>query len=252
MTVIAEVVLRGVSREEYAAVRAECRWLEEPPDGGIAHLTWWDGEDCRNVDAWADEDAFAAFGEQRLGPAMARAGVGVQPEVTFHPAHEVYRTSAGVDGEGAPASASDVEVLRRGYAAFAAGDVPAALAIFDDGLDWYTPDSVEFGGRFRGPQEVAGFFGRLPQHFAELNVQPQTFLDAGGTVVVLGRLSGRTAADRPFDLPFVHVWTLRNGKATSFTENFDTARMNEALGPAAAPRPQIPAQPGSPEQPTRV
>jgi hypothetical protein len=22
------------------------------PDGGIAHLTWWDGADCHNLDAW--------------------------------------------------------------------------------------------------------------------------------------------------------------------------------------------------------
>src|SRR3954451_2877825 len=219
MTVIAEIVLRGVSREQYDAVRTECRWLEEPPDGGIAHLTWWDGEDCRNVDAWADEDAFTAFGEQRLGPAMARAGGDVQPEVTFHPAHEAYRVSAGVDGESAPERASDVDVLRRGYAAFAAGDVPAVLAMFDEALDWYPPDSVEFGGRFTGPQEVAGFFSRLPGHFTELSVAPDAFLDTGsGTVVVQGHLRGRTTADRPFDLPFLHVWTLRDGKATSFTE----------------------------------
>jgi hypothetical protein len=33
----------------------------------------------------------------------------------------------------------------------------------------------------------------------------------------------------------VHVWTFRDGKVTSFTEYFDTARMNAALDPATAP-----------------
>jgi hypothetical protein len=90
MAVIAHVILRGVTPGQYDAVRAKTGWLEQTPDGGIAHLTWWDGADCHNVDAWDSEAAFTTFGEQRLGPAMAAVGVNVQPEATFYPAHEVY------------------------------------------------------------------------------------------------------------------------------------------------------------------
>ena len=90
MAVIAHVVLRGVSRETYDAVRAETGWLERLPAGGLAHVTWWEGDDCHNIDAWESEDAFNAFGADRLGPAMGTVGVAVQPEVTFHHAHEVY------------------------------------------------------------------------------------------------------------------------------------------------------------------
>ena len=43
-----------------------------------------------NMDAWESEEAFNAFGTDRLGPAMAKLGIAVAPEVTFHPAHEVY------------------------------------------------------------------------------------------------------------------------------------------------------------------
>jgi len=90
MAVVAHVVLRGVSPAQYDAVRAEVGWLERAPDGGYTHLTWWEGNDCHNVDAWESEAAFQAFGANRLGPGMAKAGVNAQPEVTFHPAHEVY------------------------------------------------------------------------------------------------------------------------------------------------------------------
>ena len=90
MAVAVHVVLRGVSREQYDAVRAEVGWLERPPAGGISHVTWWEGEDCRNIDAWESENAFNTFGSDRLGPAMAKLGIAVEPEVTFHPAHEVY------------------------------------------------------------------------------------------------------------------------------------------------------------------
>jgi hypothetical protein len=94
MAVIAHVVLRNVNRDEYDRVRAEAQWLERAPDGGLAHLTWWDGNDCHSVDVWESEAAFAAFGAQRLAPAMERAGVTTQPEVTFQPAHEVYLPKA--------------------------------------------------------------------------------------------------------------------------------------------------------------
>jgi hypothetical protein len=94
MAVVAHVVLPGVTKEQYDQVREAVRWLAEPPVGGISHLTWWEGGDCHNVDAWESEQAFNQFGEERLGPGMAKAGVQVQPQVTFHPAHEVHAPQA--------------------------------------------------------------------------------------------------------------------------------------------------------------
>jgi hypothetical protein len=76
--------------EQYDAVRAEAGWLEQVPEGGIAHLTWWEGADCHNIDGWDSEAAFAASGERRLGPAMAAVGLTVQPEAAFYPAYEIY------------------------------------------------------------------------------------------------------------------------------------------------------------------
>lgn len=90
MAVVAHVILPGVTKEQYDQVRAAVGWLEEVPIGGISHLTWWEGEDCHNVDAWESEEAFNTFGETRLGPGMAKAGVNVEPQVTFQPAHEVF------------------------------------------------------------------------------------------------------------------------------------------------------------------
>ena len=90
MAVVAHVILRGVTPEQYDQVRGETGWLERPPDGGYAHVAWWEGDDNHNLDAWENEAAFEAFGQDRLGPAMAKLGIDVAPEVTFYPAHEVY------------------------------------------------------------------------------------------------------------------------------------------------------------------
>lgn len=121
------------------------------------------------------------------------------------------------------------DVLRSGYAAFARQDIPAVLALFDQDIVWQSPDTVRNGGTYKGPDEVLGFFMKLPEDFQELEVDAQQFVEQGDTVVVLGRHVG-TAANGDFDIPFVHVWTLRDGKATSFTEYFDTVRMNQAIG----------------------
>jgi hypothetical protein len=46
------------------------------------------------VDSRESEQAFNQFGEERLGPGMAKVGVLVQPQVTFYPAHEVFAPKA--------------------------------------------------------------------------------------------------------------------------------------------------------------
>jgi ketosteroid isomerase-like protein/predicted SnoaL-like aldol condensation-catalyzing enzyme len=237
MAVIAEVTLRGITRDEYDALRARTGWLERPPDGGIAHLTWWEGEDCHSLDGWDSEAAFDAFGEQRLGPAMAALGMDKMPEVTFHPAHEIYTPRAGVVAATETpnmAATSNVDLIRGGYAAFATGDIPSVLGLFADDMVWSTLDSVPFGGVYRGPAGAGEFFAKLPQNWAELRVEPERYVDGGDTVVVQGRHRGRSVSGNSIDLPFMHLWTLRDGLATSFTEILDSATAVQALGAGSA------------------
>lgn len=94
MAVVVHVILPNLTPEQYDQVRAEANWLKDAPTGGYSHMTWWEGADCHNIDAWESEADFNAFGQDRLGPAMAKVGLAIQPEVTFHPAHEVYTPQA--------------------------------------------------------------------------------------------------------------------------------------------------------------
>ena len=72
------------------ALRTEVGWLESPPVGGISHITWCEDDGLHGVDVWESEDAFHAFGQERLAPGLAKVGIASQPEATFRPAHEVY------------------------------------------------------------------------------------------------------------------------------------------------------------------
>jgi ketosteroid isomerase-like protein len=242
MTMIAEVTLRGVSPAEYDALRDRARWLEDAPAGGLAHLTWWEGADCHNIDAWESEEACAAFGEQRLAPAMAALGITQAPEVTVHDAHEVFvpRARTVAPTAGTVDATDNVALIRHGYEMFAARDIPGVLGMFDEAITWYSPDTVRYGGRYEGPQGVGSFFATLGENYAELRVEPSTFVDGGDTVVASGHHRGTSRAGVAFEVPFVHIWTFRAGRATSFTEYFDTAALNAALDPtgvrAASPR----------------
>jgi ketosteroid isomerase-like protein len=242
MAVIVKLVLKGVTREQYGAVRTECGWLGQPPTGGLAHITWWEGEDCVSIDAWESEQAMEAFGEQRLGPAMAQVGVAVEPEMTFMSPEEVFlpRQLTIAPSAGPVIGADNVALIRAGYAAFAAGDIPAVLGLFDASIVWSAPDTVRFGGTYLGPAGVGEFFSKLPENYAELRVEPDRYVDRADSVVAVGHHRGRTHAGTSFEIPFVHVWTLSNGKATSFTEYFDTVKMNAVLGLPAQASVRIP------------
>ena len=94
MAVIAHIVVQGTTQDQYDAVRTKVGWLDDAPTGGIAHLTWWEGEDCHNLDAWESEEALNEFAEKRLGPGMAAVGITSPPQITLHPAHEVFAPKA--------------------------------------------------------------------------------------------------------------------------------------------------------------
>ena len=89
---------------------------------------------------------------------------------------------------------------------------------------WYAPDELPTGGTFRGPAGIAAFFSGLTAHYDELQVQPLRFLDAGERVVVEGRHTGQIAG-APFDVGFVHVWTLAGGRAVEFREYMDSGKL---------------------------
>lgn len=124
---------------------------------------------------------------------------------------------------------TNVQTLSDAYAAFARQDVPAVMAAFQEDIEWESPDSIPFGGTFRGHEGVGQFFGQLADYWEELRVEPEEFIDAGETIIVVIRLSGRGAGGS-IDTGSLHLWRMRDGKAAAFREYPDTARVLQALG----------------------
>ncbi|HJQ30665.1 MAG TPA: nuclear transport factor 2 family protein [Pyrinomonadaceae bacterium] len=127
-------------------------------------------------------------------------------------------------------SADNVELIRRGYEAYARRDFAAVFALLHPEVEIYQTDSLPWGGTYRGHEQAREFFRRLSEQ-TEGGPEPAEFLAAGDDVVATGRLRGRVRANgRPFDLAIAHLWTVREGKIVRFAAYIDTPAMLAALG----------------------
>ena len=85
---------------------------------------------------------------------------------------------------------SNMDGVNRIYAAFAAGNIPAVLELFDPAIEWFAAENSPLADRspYRGlNQVVEGVFTRIGSKFPGLAIQVDELLDAGDKIVMLGR-----------------------------------------------------------------
>ena len=133
-------------------------------------------------------------------------------------------------------SQQNVELIRAIYAAFETGDVAGVIARMSPGLVWNEAENFPYadGNPYRGPEAIlSGVFGRLGGDWNGFAAVPREFLDAGDTVVVLGRYCGTfKASGKAIDAQFAHVWRVDDGKAVAFQQYTDTLQAARATGAA--------------------
>ena len=134
-------------------------------------------------------------------------------------------------------SQENVALIQGLYAAFKAGDVPDVLARMSPDIVWNEAENFPYadGNPYRGPEAVlTGVFARLGTEWDGFAAIPDEFLDAGDTVVVLGRYHGTyKATGRAIDAQFAHVFRIADGRVVSFQQYTDTlqaARVIERRG----------------------
>jgi ketosteroid isomerase-like protein len=114
--------------------------------------------------------------------------------------------------------------IRRLYADFHRGDLTAFLEALDPDVEWTEPPELPYGGTFYGPAAVGDLLRTFAIHYEAFAVEPETMLDAGDHVVVLGRYRGRAVGGMDFEAPFAHVWQLgRDGQVVRYRDYTDKA-----------------------------
>lgn len=130
-------------------------------------------------------------------------------------------------------SQANVDLIANLYAAFARGDAPAVLGAMDPGIVWNEAENFPYSDRnpYVGPGAVAeGVFMRLAMEWDGFEVVPEEILDAGETVVVLGRYRGTyKATGQSIHAQAAHIWRLKDGKVTAFQQYADTAQVSRAV-----------------------
>jgi uncharacterized protein len=132
-------------------------------------------------------------------------------------------------------SDQSVEVVKGMYEAFARGDVPAVLGAFAADIEWRESEGMPQGGVYHGPEAVAqNVFGPLTEDVDAFAVTPEELIASGDSVAAVVRYTGTgKVSGKALDLPVVHVWDIRDGKAARFRQFADTISFAEVV-PAAA------------------
>jgi uncharacterized protein len=126
-------------------------------------------------------------------------------------------------------SAANVGIVREAYAALAARQLQKIVQLAAPDLEIEQSAAIPWGGRYRGVAGLQQFAVRLTQHVDSI-MTPESFVDAGDQVVAIVRTRGiARATGLSFDVPAVHVWTLREGKLARFQAFIDHPTMEAAL-----------------------
>jgi ketosteroid isomerase-like protein len=131
-------------------------------------------------------------------------------------------------------SQQNVELMKSLYEAFGRGDVPTVLGAMDPAIVWNEAEGFPYADKnpYVGPNAVLeGVFARLGGEWDGFSVAVEEVLDAGDTVVALGRYGGayRKTGTR-IHSQFAHVWRLRAGKVVKFQQYTDTLQAAKAVG----------------------
>jgi ketosteroid isomerase-like protein len=118
------------------------------------------------------------------------------------------------------------QMIMQGYEHFQKGDIKSVLAMCSDDVLISSPENehVPFTGRFEGLYGAAEYFAKLGGTLDTLHFAPKDFVAEGDKVVVTGEAHWHvksTGAD--FHTPWVHIFTLRDGKIARFEQMSDSA-----------------------------
>lgn len=136
--------------------------------------------------------------------------------------------------------AQNSETVRAFYQAMGRGDISFVLGVFDPQIEWNEAENFIYadGNPYVGPQAIlSGVFGHFATEWDQFRAAPEQILDAGDTVVSLGRYTGTyKATGAAVNAQFVHVFTVREGKIVKFQQYTDTAQFRDAVNCGASAR----------------
>ena len=129
-------------------------------------------------------------------------------------------------------NAARVELTRRNYERFNAGDLDAALEGLDPGIEWHTYIVPGPGGAvYRGHAGVRELWAEAKRIFGDFRNVPEEIFDAGDKVVAFVRVEGVGAmSGAAVQARIAHVMTFREDKVVKVQSFEDRDEALRAAG----------------------
>ncbi len=125
---------------------------------------------------------------------------------------------------------NNLAVVQKMYRALARKDLAAVREILHPEIEWIQNAGFPGGGRQVGADAVLqGVFARFGVEWVDWQANVDQWLDAGETIVALGRYHGTfKTTGKTTDAAFAHVYDVRNGRIVRFRQYADTAVVRDA------------------------
>ena len=125
---------------------------------------------------------------------------------------------------------SNVEIIQQLYLSFKNKDLQTIDQLCDKNIEWITMNGMPHGGTYVGFKAIfEDYFPKMLSNFKEFHAIPETFLDSKNQVVVLGIYDGISKTNKKFQVPFTHVYEIKENKIIKFRQFTDTQRIHESL-----------------------
>jgi len=125
---------------------------------------------------------------------------------------------------------TNAELVRTLYVALQTYDLADMFDRMSPRIRIQQDERLPWGGAYRGYDGVRRFLERLVLS-VDSRVDVADLVEAGDTVVAIGRLRGQVrATGADFEAHLVHVWTVRQGRLIGLDAHLDMAPMLAALG----------------------
>lgn len=129
-------------------------------------------------------------------------------------------------------SEENVELLVKGYAAFAAGDVQSTLALLhpDIEVEVHTERPDMRSSVYHGHEGFLANFSELTEVFDDFKIEPQEIADRDERIMVIVRAAGRgRTSGVSIEARLFHLWTIVDGLATRLEVHSDRKEALAAL-----------------------
>lgn len=126
---------------------------------------------------------------------------------------------------------SNLDIVKRMYAAFGDRDSDTIRQIFDPKIEWIQNDGFPGGGKYVGVEAVLNdVFAKFRLEWDAWQAVVEEWLDAGDAIVALGEYRGTyKTTGKSTTAAFAHVYKLKDARIIKFQQYTDTLKVAEAM-----------------------